>query len=167
MVPQDTDTLILQRSIETRRTSARPSTGQSDTGAPCFFTLFAGITRFLTETGLPRSDLFVTTKFFPQGKAGEAVRTALQNSLVRLGLDYVDLYLIHAPRNRAVRKQQWEMFETLRDEGLTKSIGVSNYGIHHLKELLGHARIKPVVNQVCSCAISLITRSSNLVLIAG
>jgi diketogulonate reductase-like aldo/keto reductase len=97
---------------------------------------------------MPRSEIFVTTKFFPQGKAGAAVRQAMEGSLAKLGLDYVDLYLIHAPRNKAVRREQWEMLESLRDEGLTKSIGVSNYGIHHLQELLGHARIKPVVNQV-------------------
>lgn len=107
-----------------------------------------GIERFMTETGVPREDIYVTTKFFPQGKAGGAVRNALLTSLQKLKLDYVDLYLIHAPRDRKLRVAQWQEMEGLKDEGLARSIGVSNYGIHHLQELFQVARIKPVVNQI-------------------
>lgn len=103
---------------------------------------------FLSETGLPRSEIFVTTKFAPKQQTGDGVRLALQNSLSRLELEYVDLYLIHAPINKDQRRLQWEMLELMRDEGLTRSIGVSNYGIHHLQELLSHARYPPSVNQV-------------------
>jgi diketogulonate reductase-like aldo/keto reductase len=101
---------------------------------------------------VPRSELFITTKFNPEpvGKTAQDVRHALHGSLSKLGLDYVDLYLIHAPVDKEHRKEQWVMMENLRDEGLTKSIGVSNYGIHHLKELFTYNRIKPVVNQVPS-----------------
>lgn len=107
-----------------------------------------GIRRFLGETGISRDELYVTTKFFPQGKAGDAVHTALTTSLRKLQLEYVDLYLIHAPRDRKLRVAQWKEMEQLKDDGLTKSIGVSNYGIHHLQELFASARIRPVVNQI-------------------
>ena len=112
-----------------------------------YFTLNS-LYRFLGETGISRDELYVTTKFFPQGKAGDAVHTALTTSLRKLQLEYVDLYLIHAPRDRKLRVAQWKEMEQLKDDGLTKSIGVSNYGIHHLQELFASARIRPVVNQV-------------------
>jgi diketogulonate reductase-like aldo/keto reductase len=107
-----------------------------------------GLRRFCAETGVSRSEIYITTKFWPSGKAGNAVREALESSLRKLELDYVDLYLIHAPVDRDLRLQQWESMEVLKDEGLTKSIGVSNYGIHHLQELLAHCKYRPVVNQI-------------------
>lgn len=108
------------------------------------------ISRFLSEnTTVSREDIWVTTKFFPQaGRGKAAVKQALATSLTRLGLSYVDLYLIHSPNVKDLRIEQWQAFEELKDEGLVKSIGVSNYGIHHLQELLAVAKYKPTVNQV-------------------
>jgi diketogulonate reductase-like aldo/keto reductase len=82
------------------------------------------------------------------------VRYALQTSLSKLNLDYVDMYLIHAPVDKENRKEQWQMMENLKDEGLVRSIGVSNYGIHHLKELFTYCRHKPVINQVFALEMS-------------
>lgn len=108
-----------------------------------------GVRKFLEETGLSRKDIWVTTKFFPsQGRGKGAVKDALTASLARLQLDYVDLYLIHAPMDKQLRLEQWQAFEELKDEGLTKSIGVSNYGIHHIQELLAISKYKPSINQV-------------------
>jgi diketogulonate reductase-like aldo/keto reductase len=76
------------------------------------------------------------------------VREAMKSSLLQLQLDYVDLYLIHSPNAKAQRLEQWQTMEELKDEGLTKSIGVSNYGIHHLQELLAVAKHLPVLNQI-------------------
>lgn len=108
-----------------------------------------GVRKFLEESGLKRGDIWITTKFFPsQGRGKTAVKDALRSSLVRLQMDYVDLYLIHAPMDKQLRLEQWQAFEELKDEALTRSIGISNYGIHHIQELLAVARYKPSINQV-------------------
>lgn len=74
----------------------------------------------------------------------------------KLGLDYVDLYLIHSPTpGKELRLESWKALEKLKKEGKIKSIGVSNYGVHHLKELLEACTVKPVVNQIEASIISL------------
>jgi len=108
-----------------------------------------GISKFLKETGNKREDLWITTKFYPaKGKGKQGVRDSITASLRKLQLSYVDLYLIHAPNEQKLRIEQWKEFEALKDEGLARTIGVSNYGIHHLEELLKVAKYKPVVNQI-------------------
>lgn len=104
---------------------------------------------FLKERpDVAREDVWVTTKFFPRNGAGRAaVASALRASLGKLRLQYVDLYLIHAPTSRE-RLEQWRALEDLRAEGLCRSIGVSNYGVHHLEELLAVCAVPPAVNQV-------------------
>jgi len=109
------------------------------------------ISRFLRESGLSRSEVWVTTKFYPsRGRGKAAVHSALKESLGKLQLDYVDLYLIHSPNEVSLRKEQWSALEELKDLGMTRSIGVSNYGIHHLHELITDSttRYIPSVNQV-------------------
>jgi 2,5-diketo-D-gluconate reductase A len=105
-----------------------------------------GVGRALREAtealGLQRKDVFVTTKLWPgnpdwgqPSKDSDAVKAALHGSLQRLGLDFVDLYLIHAPFAGPGRLEQWRALVELRDEGKTRAIGVSNFGIDHLQEI--------------------------------
>jgi hypothetical protein len=83
------------------------------------------ITRFMRETGTKRSELWVTTKFYPlPGRGADAVRDALVDSLRKLQLDYVDLYLIHSPNEVSLRREQWRALELLKDEEMARSIGV-------------------------------------------
>ncbi|KAF9445385.1 2,5-diketo-D-gluconic acid reductase, partial [Macrolepiota fuliginosa MF-IS2] len=99
----------------------------------------------IRESGLSRSDIFVNTKW-----AGSPnVRESLEISLSKLGLKYVDLFIIHSPRIvTGSLEDTWRQFEEIREAGLAKSIGVSNFGIEDLQQLLKVARIKPAVNQI-------------------
>ena len=116
---------------------------------------------FLKERpDVQREDIWITTKFFPRHGAGRAaVVRACKDSLRKLRLQYVDLYLIHAPHTRE-RIEQYRALEALRAEGLCRSIGVSNYGIHHLEELLAVCTVPPCVNQVRGSASGASTPST-------
>lgn len=98
----------------------------------------------LSRSGLPREEVFVTTKLLP-GR-GSAARE-LDKSLTRLGLDYVDLYLIHWPLPLA-NARMWRQLESLRERGRARAIGVSNFGRDRLAKLIGSAASTPAVNQV-------------------
>lgn len=104
--------------------------------------------RAIAESNIPRKELHVTTKLWTGDQGYDQARAALDASLKRLGLDYVDLYLVHAPPEPASRADTWRAMEDLLDAGKARAIGVSNYGIHHLKELFASARIYPCTNQV-------------------
>jgi diketogulonate reductase-like aldo/keto reductase len=97
----------------------------------------------LRESGVPREEVFVTTKFYPVRKdpAAEAER-----SLRRLGLDYVDLYIVHWPEGGPT--WAWPGMERARALGYARSIGVSNFSVAELQQLLATATVPPVVNQV-------------------
>jgi diketogulonate reductase-like aldo/keto reductase len=95
-------------------------------------------------SGIPRENIFVTTKLWNSDHGNPA--RALETSLRKLKLDYVDLYLIHYPVRE--RRQSWRTLEALRAEGKARSIGVSNFTIRHLKELLAETKTVPAVNQV-------------------
>jgi diketogulonate reductase-like aldo/keto reductase len=99
--------------------------------------------RALTESGVPRDQVFITTKFNPSRKdpAAEA-----EQSLQRLQTDYVDLYLVHWPQGGATRA--WPGMERAHELGFARSIGVSNFGVRELDQTLAAATIPPVVNQV-------------------
>ncbi|TFK51366.1 Aldo/keto reductase [Heliocybe sulcata] len=102
----------------------------------------------LADCGVPREKLYVTTKV-AELKEGETVKDALQESLSKLKLDYVDLYLVHAPMHFSGRmKEVWKEMEAVKREGLTRSIGVSNFEIQDFEEFLSEATIKPAVNQI-------------------
>lgn len=101
----------------------------------------------LTETGLSREDLFVTSKVWNSDLGYESALAAFETSLKKLQLDYLDLYLIHWPV-AGKYKDAWRALETLYKEGKVKAIGVSNFQVHHLEDLLKDAEIKPMVNQV-------------------
>jgi diketogulonate reductase-like aldo/keto reductase len=97
----------------------------------------------LRESGLPREAVFITTKFFPTRKDPAA---ELEGSLRRLGVDYVDLYIIHWPRGGPT--WAWPGMERARERGHARSIGVSNFDAAELRELMPRATVAPVVNQV-------------------
>jgi diketogulonate reductase-like aldo/keto reductase len=94
---------------------------------------------------VPREEIFVTTKLWPTDFFNP--RSAFEKSISRLGLDYVDLYLIHWPAP-VMPQSIWRALEKIYDEKLARAIGVSNYGISNLEHLLSYARIAPTVNQV-------------------
>ncbi|MEB4783415.1 aldo/keto reductase [Paenibacillus jamilae] len=101
----------------------------------------------LTENNLSREELFVTSKVWNADLGYEETRAAYEASLNKLGLDYLDLYLIHWPV-QGKYKEAWRALESLYKEGRIKAIGVSNFQIHHLEDLMQDAEIKPMVNQV-------------------
>lgn len=98
-------------------------------------------------SGVPRDEIFITTKLWNSDHGYESALRAFDESLAALGLDYVDLYLIHWPVEK-LRRDSWRALEKILNDGRAKSIGVSNYTIKHLKELLGHCHTPPSVNQV-------------------
>ncbi|MFC5650722.1 aldo/keto reductase [Paenibacillus solisilvae] len=106
-----------------------------------------GIREALAETGLSREELFVTSKVWNADLGYESTLAAYEASLAKLGLDYLDLYLIHWPV-KGKYKEAWRALETLYKEGRVKAIGVSNFQVHHLEDLKKDAEITPTVNQV-------------------
>ncbi len=97
-------------------------------------------------SGINREELFVTSKVWVDDYGYEQARKAFQTSLDKMGLDYLDLYLIHRPRGDV--KGTWMAMEDLYKEGKIKVIGVSNFETNHLEELMSYATIKPAVNQI-------------------
>ncbi|NQF17551.1 aldo/keto reductase [Brevibacillus sp. HB1.3] len=106
-----------------------------------------GIREGLKEAGISREELFVTSKVWNADLGYESTLAAYEASLKKLNLEYLDLYLIHWPVEGKF-KEAWRALETLYKEGRVKAIGVSNFHIHHLKELMKDAEIKPMVDQV-------------------
>ena len=101
----------------------------------------------IKESGVARSELFITTKVWNEDLRNHSVEEAFETSLRKLGLDYVDLYLIHWPVKDKY-KDAWKVLEKLYKEKRVRAIGVSNFNIHHLEDLMSTAEIKPMVNQV-------------------
>ncbi|GIQ62197.1 putative oxidoreductase YtbE [Paenibacillus cisolokensis] len=101
----------------------------------------------LAETGLAREELFVTSKVWTADLGYEQTLAAFDTSLNKLGLDTLDLYLIHWPV-KGKYKEAWRALETLYKQGRVRAIGVSNFQVHHLEDLMQDAEIKPMVNQV-------------------
>lgn len=106
-----------------------------------------GIRDALADNGLKREDLFVTSKVWNADLGYESTIAAYETSLKKLGLDYLDLYLIHWPV-AGKYKEAWRAMERLYKDGRVKSIGVSNFQVHHLEDLMKDAEIVPVINQV-------------------
>ncbi|UJF36510.1 aldo/keto reductase [Paenibacillus hexagrammi] len=106
-----------------------------------------GIREALQESGLRREDLFITSKVWNADLGYETAIAAYEKSLQLLGLEYLDLYLIHWPK-KGLYKEAWRALETLYKEGRVKAIGVSNFQIHHLEDVMKDAEVKPMVNQV-------------------
>lgn len=104
-----------------------------------------GIGRALKQTEIPREELFITSKLWNDDQGYESGLKAFDASLERLGLDYLDLYLIHWPED--LNRESWRALEEIYESGRAKAIGVSNFHKHHLEDLLEVAKIKPMVNQ--------------------
>jgi 2,5-diketo-D-gluconate reductase A len=103
----------------------------------------------IANGGVPREQLFVTTKLGNADQGYDSTLAAFDASLDRLGLDYVDLYLIHWPvPSRGLYYDSWQAMTRLRDEGRIRSIGVSNFLPEHIERIIGEAGIKPVLNQI-------------------
>ncbi|NQD99607.1 aldo/keto reductase, partial [Staphylococcus xylosus] len=108
-----------------------------------------GIAEGLASTGLKRSDLFITSKLWLDDYGRQNVADAYETSLNKLGLDYLDLYLMHWPgTDEALMIDTWQGMEDLYKNDKVKNIGVSNFNIEHLEALLAQVSIKPVINQV-------------------
>jgi 2,5-diketo-D-gluconate reductase A len=108
-----------------------------------------GVGAALRESGLPREEVFVTTKCDNDAHGHDAAVRALDGSLQRLGVDAVDLYLVHWPRPREDRYvETWKGFEKALSDGRARSIGVSNFTIAHLERLAAETGTVPAVNQV-------------------
>ncbi|MEH7018049.1 MULTISPECIES: aldo/keto reductase [Bacillus] len=106
-----------------------------------------GIREGIQQAGISREDVFVTSKVWNADLGYESTIAAYETSLNKLGLEYLDLYLVHWPVEGKY-KEAWRALETLYKEGRVKAIGVSNFQIHHLEDLMKDAEIKPMVNQV-------------------
>jgi diketogulonate reductase-like aldo/keto reductase len=99
------------------------------------------------KSAVPREDLFVTTKLWNSDQGYDSALRACEASLKRLGFDYLDLYLIHFPVPET-RRESWKAMETLLGKGKCRAIGVSNFTIPHLEDLLEESEVTPAVNQV-------------------
>jgi len=104
----------------------------------------------IKKSGIERKKLFVTSKIWVDDSGYEKAKTAFQVSLDKLGLDYLDLYLIHRPRGDV--RGSWKAMEELYRNGKIKAIGLSNFEANHLEELMSYATVTPAVNQVESHA---------------
>jgi len=106
-----------------------------------------GVGDAMAASGVPREDIFVTTKLWNTEQGYDTALRAMSASLGRLGLDHVDLYLIHWPVQEKTA-ETWRAMEHIRNEGLARAIGVSNFEPHHLEHLMVDASVAPAVNQV-------------------
>ncbi|MEC0297293.1 aldo/keto reductase [Peribacillus frigoritolerans] len=106
-----------------------------------------GVGQAIRECGVPREELFITSKVWNTEQGYETTLKAFEDSLNRLGLEYLDLYLIHWP-GKDKYLETWRALVKLYKDGKVKSIGVSNFHVHHLENLLANSEVKPVVNQI-------------------
>src|SRR3989344_2943142 len=114
-----------------------------------------GVGRAIRESGIPREEIFLTTKLWNLDQGYQTSLVAIDESLAKLGLTYVDLYLVHWPtadvkalESINKREETWKAMEEIYKSGKAKAIGVSNYTIAHLEEMKKYATVLPAVNQV-------------------
>lgn len=135
---------------ETRRAvSAALDAGYRSIDTAAAYHNEAGVGEAIAASGLPRDVLFVTTKLWNSDQGYDSTLKAFDRSAGELGLDYVDLYLIHWPTpKRDLYVDTWRAMEQLRADGRARAIGVSNFTVSHLSRLLESAALPPAVNQV-------------------
>lgn len=111
--------------------------------------------RAVRESGIPREEFFIASKMWKDEMGYEAAKEAFAKSLERLGMDYLDLYLIHWPQPSTDHKdwkqidaETWRALEELYEEGKVKAIGLSNFLPHHIENLLENCRVRPMVDQI-------------------
>ena len=108
-----------------------------------------GVGKAIAESGVPREELFITTKVWNADHGYEATLAAFDVSMEKLGLDYLDLYLIHWPLpSKGKFLETWKALEKLYKDGRIRAIGVSNFKVHHLEEIIADCEVIPMVNQV-------------------
>jgi 2,5-diketo-D-gluconate reductase A len=108
-----------------------------------------GVGRAVASSGLPREDIFLTTKLWNSRQGFDSALETFGKSLGRLGMDYVDLYLIHWPvPSRDLFVETWRAFERIHGEGRARTIGVSNFRIDDLRRLETETTVRPTINQV-------------------
>jgi methylglyoxal/glyoxal reductase len=108
-----------------------------------------GVGKAIAESNVPREELFITTKVWNSDQGYEATLAAFDVSMKKLGLDYLDLYLIHWPLpSQGKFLDTWKALEQLYKDGRVRAIGVSNFKVHHLEEIIANSEIVPMVNQV-------------------
>jgi diketogulonate reductase-like aldo/keto reductase len=107
----------------------------------------AGVGRAIKASGIAREEIFVTTKVRNSDQGYDSTLKAFEESRVKLGLDYIDLFLVHWPV-KGKYKETWRALERIYEEGLVRAIGVSNFQVHHLEDILSSGNIVPAVNQV-------------------
>ncbi len=137
--PQSTLNVVFFRLVDT----AAAYKNESDIG------------KAIKELGIKRQDLFITSKLTTSDQGKDKAPAAIEKSLKDLGTDYLDLYLIHWPgasgikpedkRNAELRRQSWDVLVEYQKKGVLKSIGVSNYLVPHLEDLMEHSNIVPQV----------------------
>ena len=99
------------------------------------------------QSSIPRQEIFVTTKLWDSDQGYQTAHDAFDRSMDQLGLEYIDLYLIHWPVEK-LRNDSWRALNNIKESGRTRSIGVSNFSHKHLQELYSYSDIRPVVNQI-------------------
>ncbi|MEK3732309.1 MULTISPECIES: aldo/keto reductase [Paenibacillus] len=106
-----------------------------------------GVGQAIRESGVSRDELFITTKVWNEDQGYDKTLKAFETSRKKLGLDVIDLYLIHWP-GKDKYKETWKALIHLQQEGYVRSIGVSNFHVHHLQDIIEDSGVVPVVNQV-------------------
>jgi 2,5-diketo-D-gluconate reductase A len=108
-----------------------------------------GVGRAIAASGIPRDELFVTTKLWNADQGTQSAFDAIDASLEKLGLDHVDLYLIHWPTpQRDLYVESWRALERIKESGKTRSIGVSNFQVPHLERVIAESDTVPAINQI-------------------
>lgn len=107
----------------------------------------ADVAAAIRDSGVPRGEVFLTTKLWNDDQGYDQTLRAFDDALLRMAVDYVDLFLLHWPVP-GKRLQSWRALEKLQQEGRARALGVSNFMVHHLEELLAHAKVLPDVNQI-------------------
>lgn len=131
--------------VQTVKTALQLGYRSIDTAA--FYDNEVGVGEAIKQSGIPREELFITTKVWNSDQGYENTLRAFEESLQKLQLDYIDLYLIHWPvKGKFI--DTWKAFEKLYEDGKVRAIGVSNFQVHHLEELFSECNLKPMVNQI-------------------
>jgi len=106
-----------------------------------------GVGKAIKESGIPRENIFLTSKVWNTDQGYKTTMAAFEKSLEKLQTDYLDLYLIHWPKGKR-SVETWKALEEIYEKGKVKAIGISNFLVHHLEEFLPECKIIPAVNQV-------------------
>lgn len=104
--------------------------------------------RAIRDSGIPREEIFISTKLWNPHQGYEGTKIAFSESLKKLGVDYIDLYLIHWYKGPEKMRESWKAMEELYREGKIRALGVSNFSMYHIIRLLEKAEIAPAINQI-------------------